>query len=245
MNLGRAIFTITLLGASSVLCARNLAAEYRQNDQQNHADQNGQVEHRQFDEHDRQLILEWFRGHADRLEPASSLDRWSHRDVSAYLRVDSVLDEDTRTLAGPMPAKLASQLRALPRGWRYVMLGYNICIVDAGWTIRDVFHFDPFEERDRDAIEHWSRDHPNALSQRAGGGVQVDNANVDRLLQVGTVLAADLRAEARAAPEDLVSRLSAVPVDWRYVVIGDRLCLVDEDWRLHEAFPLRSGNTSP
>jgi hypothetical protein len=38
------------------------------------------------------------------------------------------------------------------------------------------------------------------------------------------------------APEDLVDRLTAPPRDWRYVVIGDRLCLVDRDWRIHESF---------
>jgi hypothetical protein len=139
-----------------------------------------------------------------------------------------------------MPAELANQLPPLPHAWRYAFLGSNVCIVDADWTIRDLFHFDPFEDRDRDAIEQWSHDHPSALSQLAGGGVHVDNASVDAQLQIGTVLNPDLRTQARGAPEDLVSHLSAAPANWKYVVIADRLCLVDDDWRLHQAFPLHS-----
>jgi hypothetical protein len=239
MSLKRAVVTFVLIAGLGVLAARNLRAERQQNGQQINGEQSysgekAQVERGEFNEHDREGIRDWYRAHANQLEPANSPDRWSLRDVGAYLRVDSVLDEDTRRFAGPVPADLASQLGALPSGWRYVMLGYNVCIVDGGWTIRDVFHFDPFEDRDREAVHDWSQGHPTVLNRVADGGVNVDDSDLERRIQLGRIIDPGLRAEAEGAPDELVTRLSAVPVEWKYVVIVNRVCLVDKDWRVHE-----------
>ena len=117
------------------------------------------------------------------------------------------------------------------------MIGYNVAIVDRDWTIRDVFHFDEFNDNDRQVIREWNQQHPDAIRQFLGNfGVRVDNGDLDRRLQVGNVVDSDLQSRARPAPDDLVSRLSPTPRGWHYNIIGDRLVLVDRDWRIHESF---------
>lgn len=208
----------------------------RDHDRDRHMD-----EHRHFDDRDRRVLTDWYRDHSDRFEPGDR-DRWNNEEMEHALQANQRLDDRMRHWSRPVPDELASRLGPLPQYWRYVMLGYNICIVDADWTIRDVYHFDQFNDRDRRTIEDWNRDHPDALKQFLGGfGVRIDNGDLDRRLQVGNVVDPDLRDRARPAPRELEDRLSVPPREWRYVIIGDRLCLVDRDWRVHESFHFQHG----
>lgn len=194
-------------------------------------------EHRHFDDRDRDALRDWYRDHSDRMEPQGGGERWNNEDIERHLQVDQALDPGMRRWSRPVPDELAARLGPLPRYWRYVMIGYNVCIVDDNWTVRDIFHFDQFNDHDREVIRDWNRDHPNDLKQFLGGfGVHMDNGDLDRRLAVGIVVDPDLRDKSRPAPEDLANRLSPPPRGWRYVVIGDRLCLVDRDWRVHESF---------
>ena len=210
---------------------------YRQDDRHDYDRDRRMDEHRHFNDHDRQVLLDWYHDHSDRFEPGDREQRWNNEDLERHLQVDRVFNDDMRRWARPVPDELQRRLDPLPRDWRYMMVGYNVCIIDRDWTVRDVFHFDQFNDRDRETIEEWNRDHPDAVKQILGGfGVRIENGDMDRRLQVGNVVDPDLRDRARPAPEDLASRLSSPPRDWRYVVIGDRLCLVDRDWRVHESF---------
>ncbi len=194
-------------------------------------------QHRHFDDRDRQVLNDWYRDHSDQLEQARNGDRRDDADIERRLQNGNQLDPDMRRWSRPVPQDLASRLGPLPQYWRYVMLGYHLCIVDDNWTIRDVYHFDQFSDRDRDAVTEWNRNHTSAVNQILGGfGVHVDQGDLDRRLQVGATVDNDLQGRARPAREDLTSRLSVPPRGWRYVVIGDRLCLVDRDWRVHESF---------
>jgi hypothetical protein len=194
-------------------------------------------EHRHFDDRDRQVLLDWYRDHADEMEPRDQGDRWNNEEMERDLQVDRVLDPGMRRWSRPVPDELAQRLGPLPQYWRYVMLGYNVCIVDDNWTIHDVFHMDQFNDHDRRVIQDWNRDHPDAVRQFLGGfGVRIDDGDLDRRTQVGMVLDSDLQNRTRPAPEELVNRLDVPPRDWRYVVVGDRLLLIDRHWRVHESF---------
>ena len=214
------------------------AGSYAQDRDPGYRDQDRQRdEHRHFDDRDRDVLRDWYRDHSDRFEPGAHDQRWNNEDIERHLQVGRVFDDDMRRWARPVPDELVDRLGPLPRDWRYMMIGYNICIVDRDWTIRDVFHFDQFSDHDRQVIQDWNRDHPDALKGILGGfGIRIDNGDLDRRLQVGAVVDSDLQNRARPAPRDLESRLSVPPLDWRYVIIGDRLCLVDRDWRVHESF---------
>lgn len=209
-------------------------AQYNQ-DQYNRGDRGEGV--RNFTDHDRRALTEWYRDHADEMEPRGDRDRWSDEDIERDLQVDRPLDEGARRWARPLPDEIASRLDPLPRDWRYVMVGYNVAIVDRDWTVRDVFHFDQFSDNDRRAIRQWNQDHPDAVRQFLGNfGVRIDNSDLDRRLQVGNEVDPDLQSRAHPAPDDLVSRLTPTPRGWHYTIIGDRLLLVDRDWRIHESF---------
>ena len=192
---------------------------------------------RHFTDNDRRMLGDWYRDHSDEMEPRNDQDRWNNPDIERDLQPDRVLDEDARRWARPLPDEIAGRLDPLPPGWRYAMIGYNVAIVDRDWTIRDVFHFDQFNDNDRQVIREWNQQHPDAVRQFLGNfGVRIDNDDLDRRLQVGNVVDSDLQDRARPAPEDLVSRLNPTPRGWRYSIIGDRLVLVDRDWRIHESF---------
>jgi hypothetical protein len=194
-------------------------------------------EHRHFTDHDRGVLMGWYRDNAERFEPRGDEQRWNNEEVEQRLRQGSTLDDEMRRWARPLPDELESRLDALPGGWRYMRVGYNVVIVDRDQTVRDIFHFDQFNDRDRDTIRQWNRDHQSAVNQFLGNfGVRTEQGDLDRRLQVGNVVDQDLQSRARPAPDDLVNRLTPPPRGWQYVVIGDRLVLVDRDWRIHESF---------
>jgi hypothetical protein len=194
-------------------------------------------EHRHFTDHDRHVLNDWYRDHADRFEPGRDEERWNNEDLERRLQPGASMDDDLRRWARPVQGELAERLDPLPRDWQFVRIGYNVVIVDRDSRIRDVYHFDEFNDQDRRVIQDWNRDHQSAVNGFLGNfGVRVENGDLDRRLQVGAIVDQDLRDHARPAPEDLVERLSQPPREWHYVVIGDRLCLVDRDWRVHESF---------
>jgi hypothetical protein len=237
--------TITALSACLLFAGAYSVARAQDRDnggyqQQDHSGYNDQDrrgnENRHFTDRDRQVLGRWYANHADEFEPRGG-DRWNNSDVERDLQPDRVLDEDMRRWARPLPDEIAGRLDPLPRDWRYMMIGYNVAIVDRDWTIRDVYHLDQFSDQDRRAIQDWNRNHPDAMKQILGGfGVRVDNGDLDRRLEVGNVVDPDLQNRARPAPDELANHLSVPPRGWRYVIIGDRLCLVDRDWRIHESF---------
>ena len=220
-----AFFAVCAFGAS--VCAQDRDQGYGRDghDRDRRMDQ-----HRHFDDRDRQILRDWYRDHASDMEPRDQDNRWNNEEMERDLQVDRTLDPGMRRWSRPVPEQLSERLGPLPQHWRYVMLGYNVCIVDDNWTIHDVFT-DQFNDHDRRVIQDWNRDHPDAVKQFLGGfGVRIDNGDLDRRTQVGMILDPDLQDRARPAPEELVNRLNVPPRDWRYVVVGDRLCLVDDHW---------------
>lgn len=216
----------------------NQGGQYSQRDN----DQYRRDAFRTFTDHDRDVLRDWYRDHSDQFEGRddrgrNDQDRWRGGDIDNRLQVGQALDDETRRWAHLVPYNLEQRLDPLPSGWNYMIVGDNVVITDRDTTVRDVYHFDRFSDQDRHAIEQWNGDHPNALNQFLGAfGVQVNEGQLDQRLQVGNVVEPDLQDRARPAPDDLANHLSVPPRGWRYVIIGDRLCLVDRDWRIHESF---------
>lgn len=232
-----------------IICAAMLAmpasrAFAQQDSDRGYHDQNDRDVRRHFTDHDRRVLNDWYRDHAEQFQ--SRDEHWNSEDLDRRLQPGSQMDDEMRRWSRPVSDDLLNRLDPLPRGWEYRRIGYNICIVDRDSSIRDVYRFERgsdrdgdrgrFTERDRDAIRDWNRDHQNAVNQLLGAvGVRVDNADLDHRLQVGNRVDEDLQSSARPAPGDLLQRLSPLPRDWRYIVIGDRLLIVDRDWRIRDA----------
>ena len=101
---------------------------------------------------------------------------------------------------------------------------------DRGWGR----HFDKHE---REEIHHWQDEHrddpPRGFRER------------DRLprglesrLRVGVVLEPELRQRIRPVPRGLLILLAPAPRRYRYVVIGDHVCLVDRGYRVEDVLHL-------
>ena len=88
-----------------------------------------------------------------------------------------------------------------------------------------------FGDGDRQAMRDWYRDHYNAPVFQ---GQRRWNDQSEQRLQVGIVLAPDLRAWARPAPQDLYGRLAPLPGGYRYVIVGDHVVVLDDQWVIHD-----------
>lgn len=189
-----------------------------------------------FTDTDRQILHDWYREHADWMDQYRN-EGWRDEELDRRLQVGAQLGPDMRRWSHPVPEELVSRMDTLPRYWRVVAMGDHILLVDDEWNVRDVIHLDQFNDHDREVIRDWNRDHPDFVRGILGNfGLRIDTGDLDRRLQVGMIVDTDLRDHARPVPEELSSRLSPQPRDWQYVVIGDRLCLVDRNWRVRESF---------
>ena len=197
----------------------------------------GQAGQTRFTDRDIHIIRDWYRDHPEQVQWAERQERQSGGDLEGRLQPGQYLDRDVRRMAHAVPDDLEYGLDPLPRYWRYVIVADHMMIVDDDWRIRDIYHFDEFSDHDRQVIREWNQEHPDVLRGILGGfGIRVDAGDLDRRLQVGAVVDEDLARRARPAPDDLVRQLSPQPRDFRYVIIGDRLVLVDRDWRVHESY---------
>jgi hypothetical protein len=99
-------------------------------------------DHRRFDDHDRQAAHGWYTEHHDRLpEGLRDRDRLSP-EFESRLREGEVLDLDLRHRIHPVPHDLLERLPPCPRHYRYVIIGGHICLIDNGYRVFDIIHFE-------------------------------------------------------------------------------------------------------
>lgn len=183
-----------------------------------------------FGDNDRRAMREWYRAHGD--APEFTARRWN----SAYesrVRVGVVIGPDMRTWARPAPADLYGRLAPLPAGYRYMILGDHLVVVDRGWRIIEVNHFEKFADDDQAALREW---YPGNRDAPVFRGRDRWNDRLDRRIQVGAMLPVQIQRMTRPAPPDLVSRLPRRPRYLRYVIVGDHMLLVDRWWTVREDF---------
>jgi Ni/Co efflux regulator RcnB len=93
-----------------------------------------------FQEKDRQSAKDWYEHHRSNApEGFRSSDRLSS-DMESHLRVGVVVDNDLRHRVHPVPPDLLATLTPPPPGYRYVVIGGQICLVDDGWRIHDIIN---------------------------------------------------------------------------------------------------------
>ena len=113
-----------------------------QNHNDQHRDDQHQQEHSKFDDHDRQVTRDWYNEHHDH-PPIGLRDRDRlPPEYESRLREGYVLDRDMRGRIHPVPADYYRQLPPAPRGYRYVFIGGHACLIDSGYRVHDVIHFE-------------------------------------------------------------------------------------------------------
>ena len=95
---------------------------------------------RRFDDHDRKFAHDYYdrhrhdRGFRDR-------DRLDS-DFEARIHEGYVLDPDMRRLCRPAPRELVRGLAPAPYGYRYVVVGGHVCLIDNDYRVHDAIHLE-------------------------------------------------------------------------------------------------------
>jgi hypothetical protein len=100
----------------------------------------GHHDHDRFDDHDRDGAREWYRDHHGYFREDEG--RYWHREWEPEIREGFVFTHDMRRAVRPVPQELIVRLGPVPRGYRYVVIGQHVCVVDNGWRVHDVLHFE-------------------------------------------------------------------------------------------------------
>ena len=95
-----------------------------------------------FEDRDRQAARGWYTERHGHLPPGlrdrDRLPPW----LESRLQVGIVLDRDMRHRIRPVPEELLERLPPCPRHYRYVIIGDHICLIDDGFHVSDVIHFE-------------------------------------------------------------------------------------------------------
>jgi Ni/Co efflux regulator RcnB len=92
-----------------------------------------------FNDHDRQIANNWYHQNRSRQLPPGLRDRDRlPPPMEARLRAGAVLDQDMRRRVYPAPVALVRGFAPAPRGYRYVVIGGHVVLVDTGYRVFDV-----------------------------------------------------------------------------------------------------------
>jgi hypothetical protein len=131
--------TTFVLALLALTCSEAVA----QNDK-NHekAENRGQSkkEYRQFQENQRQYAQTYY-GQNQNNKVFRSDSRWNN-DYANRLQPGYVLDRDMRRMSRPAPAVMIRGLGVAPRGYRYIIIGRHVVLVDSGYRVHDTIRFE-------------------------------------------------------------------------------------------------------
>ncbi len=201
----------------------------------------------QFNDHDRHVVREWYRDHRD--DSAFEGRRHWNEEMDRRLQPGVEIGRDVRPWVRPVPRSLYDRLAPLPRHLRYVFIGDHICIVDDGWRLIDVYHLEhpdddrggpppvpiAFTDQDRQVLRDWYVDHRDRLPDEFEGRLHW-SADFEDHFRVGVVLGSDMREHAHPVPHELADRLHPLPPGFRYMVMGNHICIVDDAWNVRDIY---------
>src|SRR5208337_4345699 len=78
-----------------------------------------------------------------RTETKKSLDQdnWNN-DYENRLQPGHVLDPDMRRMSRPAPDGMTRGMGRPPHGYRYVVIGGHVVLIDSGYRVHDAIHFE-------------------------------------------------------------------------------------------------------
>jgi len=97
-------------------------------------------DHDRFDDHDRAGARDWYRDHHEYFRHDEG--RYWHHEWEGNIHEGFVFTPDMRRGIRPVPRELPVRLGPVPRGYRYVVIGDHVVLVDDGWRVHDVLHFE-------------------------------------------------------------------------------------------------------
>jgi len=130
----------------TALLALTCCAAVAQNDQnrgQSQRDENrgqSKKKYRQFKENQRQYAHTYYERNRDQ-EIFRPDNRWNN-DYENRLRPGYVLDNDMRRMSRPAPDDMIRGLGRAPWGYRYVVIGGHVVLIDRGYRVHDAIRFE-------------------------------------------------------------------------------------------------------
>jgi hypothetical protein len=97
-------------------------------------------DHDHFDDHDRAAAHDWYKDHHDAFHHDEG--RYWHSAWEPNIHEGFVLTPEMRRAWRPVPHDLLARLGPCPPGYRYVVIGDHVVLVDSRWRIHDVLHFE-------------------------------------------------------------------------------------------------------
>jgi hypothetical protein len=97
-------------------------------------------DHDHFDDHDRHEARDYYDHHHEYFHHDEG--RYWHKEWEPNIHEGFVFTPEMRRAYRPVPHDLLVRLGPVPHGYRYVIIGDHVVLVDDGWRIHDVLHFD-------------------------------------------------------------------------------------------------------
>ena len=126
----------------TALLALTCCASVAQEDQNRGNDKNrGQSDktYRKFNDKQRQYATTYY--NQNRNHEVFKQDNWNN-DYENRLQPGYVLDDDMRRMSRPAPIEMMRGFGPAPRGYRYVVIGGHVVLIDSGYRVHDAIHFE-------------------------------------------------------------------------------------------------------
>jgi len=96
--------------------------------------------YREFNENQRRYATTYYTQNRDQeiFRPDS---RWNN-DYENRLRPGYVFDDDMRRMSRPAPYEMTRGFGPAPRGYRYVVIGGHVILIDDGYRVHDAIRFE-------------------------------------------------------------------------------------------------------
>jgi Ni/Co efflux regulator RcnB len=94
-------------------------------------------QYRQFNDNQRQYANTYYNQH----QGLFGQDKGWNNDYENRLQPGYVLDKDMRGMSRPAPNDLTKGLGPAPRGYRYVIIGGHVVLVDNAYRVHDTIRF--------------------------------------------------------------------------------------------------------
>jgi hypothetical protein len=96
--------------------------------------------YRRFNQRQQQAARNYYNQHQNK-EVFRPDSRWND-DYERRIQPGYVLDDDMRRMSRPAPIEMTRGFGPAPRGYRYVVIGPHVVLIDSGYRVHDAIHFE-------------------------------------------------------------------------------------------------------
>jgi hypothetical protein len=131
---------LSILASLAMALALTPTGGVHAQDRDHHDGDRDHHDHDRFDDHDRERARDWYGHHHEYFHHNEG--RYWHREWEGNIHEGFVLTPEMRVGIRPAPVELIHGFGPAPRGWRYVIIGDHVCLIDREYRIHDVLHFE-------------------------------------------------------------------------------------------------------